>query len=248
LWFVTVASVATLTTSAADRSLLLALPALAAMAAFALPTLSRSVGALIDWFTLIFFSGCALIIWVVWVSLQTGFPAQPAMNVARLAPGFTHSFSYGSFFIALTASLIWSWLVKWRIGRHRSVLWKSVVLPAGGAALCWLLLMTLWLPLLDFARSYAPMVQQATSLIGQDSGCVSTLGLTRSQTAAFRFHGHFNLQTVETGANCPWLLANGETPSATAGFIPGKPWQLHAAMHHPADPKEKIYLYERHHP
>jgi hypothetical protein len=248
LWFVMVASIATLTTSAADRSLLLALPALAALAAFALPTLSRSVGALVDWFTLIFFSGCALIIWIVWVSMQTGFPAQPALNVARLAPGFIHSFSYTTFFIALTASLTWAWLVKWRIGRHRSALWKSVVLPAGGAALCWLLLMTLWLPLLDFARSYAPMVQQATTLISQDPSCVSTLGLTRSQTAAFRFHGHFNLQPVETGANCPWLLANGDNPSATAGFIPGRPWQLHAAMHHPADPKERIYLFERQQP
>lgn len=48
LWFTGVAVGATLTTSSGDRSLLLALPALAALAAFALPTLERSVTALID--------------------------------------------------------------------------------------------------------------------------------------------------------------------------------------------------------
>ena len=60
---------------ARDRALLLALPALATLAAFALPTLERSVSALIDWFTLLFFTGCAFIIWVVWIAMQTGVPA-----------------------------------------------------------------------------------------------------------------------------------------------------------------------------
>ncbi len=248
LWFVGVAGFATLTTSAADRSLLLALPALATLAAFALPTLGRSVAALIDVFTLIFFSGCVVIIWIVWISMQTGFPAQPAQNVARLAPGFVHSFSFTPFLIALCASITWAWLVKWRVGRHRSALWKSVVLPAGGAALSWLLLMTLWLPLLDFARSYAPMVQQATALLPKDPVCVSTLGLSRSQIAAFAFHGHLKLKPAATSSNCPWLIANGETPSTTAGFIPNKPWQQRAAIYHPADPKEKLYLFERQSP
>lgn len=245
LWFVTVASAATMTTQAADRSLLLALPALAAMAAFALPTLKRSVSALIDWFTLIFFSGCALIIWVVWISMQTGVPAQPAMNVARLAPGFVHSFSLFMFLIAVSASLTWAWLVKWRIGRHRNALWKSLVLPAGGAALCWLLLMTLWLPLLDYARSYAPMVRQVTSLLPPQTACVSTLGLRRSQIAAFQFHGALNLKPFETGVQCAWLIADGENRTITAGFVPNQPWQLQAVFSHPANLQEKFMLFER---
>jgi len=245
LCFALVASAATVTTPAADRSLLLGLPALAALAAFALPTLERSVGALIDWFTLIFFSGCALIIWTVWVSMQTGFPAQPAMNVARLAPGFVHSFSIFPFLIALCASLTWAWLVFWRAGRHRAALWKSVVLPAGGAALCWLLLMTLWLPLLDFARSYAPMVQQATKLLPENPGCVSTLDLSRSQIAAFRLHSQLKLMPTNSGAKCAWLIANGENPSTTAGFVPGKPWLQRGIVSHPADRDEKVYIFER---
>jgi len=243
LWFVLVASAATLSTSAADRSLLLALPALAALAAFALPTLGRSVGALIDWFTLIFFSGCALIIWVVWVSMQTGIPGAPARNVARLAPGFVHSFSMTLFLIALSASLVWAWLVFWRVGRHRSAIWKSVILPAGGAALCWLLLMTLWMPLLDYARSYAPLVAQTNALIPANAHCVSTLGLSRSQIAAFQFYGHVKLQPVEQTADCPWLLGDASVLNYLAQAT--EDWQSHGTLRHPADAKEKLLLYSR---
>jgi len=243
VWFMLVASAATITTSAADRSLLLALPALAALAAFALPTLGRSVGALIDWFTLIFFSGCALIIWVVWISMQTGFPAAPARNVARLAPGFIHSFSFTLFFIAVSASAVWAWLVFWRVGRHRSAIWKSVVLPAGGAALCWLLLMTLWLPLLDYARSYAPLVAQTNALIPPGTRCVSTLGLSRSQMAAFQFHGSLTLKPVDTTADCPWLLGDATVLNYLAQST--ERWQSHGSFRHPADAREKLLLYAR---
>ena len=71
-----------------DRALMLGLPALAVLAAFALPTLQRSTAAAIDWFSVFFFSICALAIWVIYAAMQTGVPAKPAANVARLAPGF----------------------------------------------------------------------------------------------------------------------------------------------------------------
>jgi 4-amino-4-deoxy-L-arabinose transferase-like glycosyltransferase len=245
IWFATVASFATLTTSAADRSLLLALPALAALAAFALPTLGRSVGALIDWFTLIFFTGCALVIWVVWISLQTGFPAQPAANVARLAPGFTHSFSFTTFLIAACASLVWAWLVKWRVGRHQAAIWKSLVLPAGGAALCWLLLMTLWLPLLDFARSYAPLVRQATAVMPPTPGCVATLGLSRSQIAAFQFHGGLDLEGFTASSPCLWLIADVQSMGKRPDITESSNWKLRRTIGHPAEREETLGLFER---
>lgn len=244
LWFVAIASCATLSTSAAARSLLLALPALAALAAFALPTLGRSVAALIDWFTLIFFSGCALVIWIVWLSMQTGFPAQPASNVLRLAPGFEHHFAFIPWAIALAATLTWAWLVKWRVGRHRAALWKSVVLPAGGAALCWLLLMTLWLPLLDYARSYAPMVQQVSRLMGPAPACLTTQGLTPSQTAAFAWQGRIKLQALPSQSSCDWLIASAQFPSQTGDGSNKLRWQLRGRIGHPANRDESLWLYQ----
>jgi 4-amino-4-deoxy-L-arabinose transferase-like glycosyltransferase len=156
----------TVATPAGDRALLLALPAMACLAALALPTFKRGAAALIDWFTVLFFSAWTLIIWVVWISMQTGVPAQPAANVARLAPGFQPSFQWLAFIAALAATAAWIALARWRTGRHRTALWKSLVLPAAGATLCWLLLMTLWLPALNYARGYAPQMRQVRQLVG----------------------------------------------------------------------------------
>lgn len=63
-------------------ALLLGLPAQATLAAFALPTLRRSISALIDWFTLLFFSASAIAIWVIWLSVQTGVPCGVALTDA----------------------------------------------------------------------------------------------------------------------------------------------------------------------
>lgn len=244
LWFVAVALGATLLTGSADRSLLLALPALAALAAFALPTLGRSVAALVDWFTLLFFSGCAIVIWVVWIAMQTGIPKQPAANVARLAPGFEPNFSSALFLIAIVATLAWAWLVRWRIGRHRAAIWKSLVLPAGGAALSWLLLMTLWLPLLDFARSYAPLVRRVGAIV-QAPTCVESHGLSRGQIAAFQYHAKLNLKPAGTTADCPWLLVDNDAAGTLAARVDVTQWTLHSTVSRPSDRDEDVLLYQR---
>ena len=241
-WFAAMALVQGLTTHSPDRSLLLGLPALAALAAFALPTLKRSITSLIDWFTLIFFTGCAFVIWVVWIAMQTGVPAQPAANVARLAPGFTPSFSWLAFLAALASTGAWFWLVHWRAGRHRAALWKSMVLPASGAALCWLLLTSLWLPLLDYARSYAPMVHRVTALV-RPGECLQTSSLTRSQIAALQYHGELQVLPLGDRALCPWLLV--EPVDLANHPVNLKQWQLQTSVRHPADRKEDLLLFRR---
>jgi 4-amino-4-deoxy-L-arabinose transferase-like glycosyltransferase len=252
LWFVVVTLFSTYLSGSSDRSLLLALPAMATLAAFALPTLQRSVSAFLDWFTLLFFSAGALIIWTVWLSMHTGIPAQPAINVSRLAPGFSPQFSAIAFSVALIATLAWGSLVKWRAGRHQSVLWKSLALPAGGATLCWLLVMTLWLPLLDFARSYAPLVVKVRSMMG-DTQCVHFYGLTRAQGAAFEFHGQLRLkpvahaqtkQSVEA-SECPWMIVDTQSMNSLAKVVDLSSWTQHATVRRPSDNNEDIVLFRK---
>ena len=243
LWFFSVALGAALFTVPHDRALLLGLPALATLAAFALPTLSRSVAALIDWFTLLFFTGIAIFVWVIWIAMQTGFPAKPAANVAKLAPGFEPSFSWLAFLVALGATLVWAWLVKWRAGRHRAAIWKSLVLPAGGAALGWVLLMTLWLPLLDFARSYAPQMRNVTAIIGQPE-CAEIYALSRGQITALQHHGQLTLRQAGTQAQCPWLIVD-ETHITQDTAIDSGQWVFAATANRPADKNDNLLLYRR---
>ena len=244
LWFVGVSVAATLTTTASDRSLLLSLPPLAALAAFALPTFKRSAASLIDWFTLLFFTGCGLVIWVVWIAMQTGIPRQPAANVARLAPGFEPSFSWVAFLAAVAATLAWAWLVKWRTGAHRAAIWKSLVLPASGTTLCWLLLMTLWLPLLDFARSYAPMSRQIALLVDKHA-CVEIHGVGSAQAAALQYHGKLTLRQAGAKATCPYLVVDADAQATLGKAVDLPEWAYMATLHRPTDRTENILLFKR---
>jgi hypothetical protein len=60
-----------------DRALLLAVPGLAILAAFSLPTLQRGASAAIDWFSVFFFSLSALVVWVIYSSIQLNLPPSP---------------------------------------------------------------------------------------------------------------------------------------------------------------------------
>ena len=224
-------------------ALLLTLPCLAALAAFALPTLRRSVSALIDWFTLLFFTGSALIIWIVWLAGVSGWPRQPAANLVRLLPGLDLRFSPWVFGLALAASLTWLALVAWRVGRHRSALWKSLVLPASGATLCWLLLMTLWLPMIDFARSYAPLVRNVATLMGHPD-CVQAVGLSRAQSAALQHHGRMRVELSEA-STCLWLVVGARAQADFEATPQAMGWRRVQTVRRPTDQYENLVLYER---
>ncbi|MBP8271342.1 MAG: hypothetical protein KAX42_05655 [Sphaerotilus sp.] len=233
---------------ASDRALLLALPAMAVLGAFALPTLQRSVSAAIDWFSVFFFTLSALVIWVIYVAIHTGVPAQPAANVARLAPEFVPRFSLLALGIAVLGSAAWLALVRWRTGHHRHALWKSLVLPAGGVALSWLLLMTLWLPLLDHARSYRPLVQRLATHLPA-TGCVAAQNMTRGQLAALEVHGTWRLSLEPRATDCRWLLVGHKEPRNTPAAlqqtleVPG--WVLVARERRPSDRDEVMLVYRR---
>ena len=245
LFMCVITILASLLTSAPEKTLLLALPSLAALAAFALPTLSRSVAALIDWFTLLFFSGCALIVWIVWLSLQTGIPSQPALNVERLVPGFIHNFDALRFGVALMVTTVWMKLVHWRIGRHPSAIWKSLVLPASGATLCWVLLMTLWLPILDRALSYRPWAQELTNLMEQPR-CVYAQGLERNQIAGLSYHGKFQFLPLpnQSSTDCHWLMTRRSWLQQNTVQLPPE-WTLAFVSRRPADKYEEIVIFQR---
>lgn len=224
-----------------DRALMLALPSLAVLSAFALPTLRRGVASAIDWFSVFFFSACAIAVWVIYAAMHTGTPARTAANVFKLAPGFTPSFSVWALLVAAAGTLGWIALVRWRAGRHRDALWRGLVLAASGVALSWLLLMTLWLPLLNYARSDRPLVARlAPHLDTQD--CVQAWGLPRSQLAALESLGGFHVVVAaDTSRACPYLLLPGPlaAPPAPRG------WVEIGRERRPTDRTSFTYIYRR---
>ncbi len=238
--------------AARDRLLFLGLPMAAALAAFALPTLGRAVSALIDWFTMLFFTVCGIAIWVIWTATQTGIPAKPAANVARLAPEYVPVFSPLAFVLALLATLVWLAVVRWRTGRHQAALWKSLVLPAGGATWCLVLVMTLWLPMLDYGRSYQPHIDKLRAHIRADIDCIWPYGLSRAQLAALTAQAGWPLRALPTaqqaqqaGATCSMAvlaLAPAGGAADIDAALQAAGWQRLAVVERPTS-DEALALY-----
>ncbi|HEY2188302.1 MAG TPA: hypothetical protein VGH48_07055 [Caldimonas sp.] len=204
-----------------DRALMLALPAVAVLAAFALPTLQRSAAAAIDWFSVFFFTIAVATGWVFYVAMQAGTPAPLAANVAKLSPGYTNAFSWPELVLALIGTAAWLWLVRWRTGRNRHPLWKTLVLPAGGVSICFLLVMTLLLPPLDNARSYRGMMQRIARVVPMGS-CVAAPGMARAEVVALEYFGRYRVDATDSAAEsgCPYLLLGREQKR------PPAPWQF----------------------
>ncbi|MCY4754850.1 hypothetical protein [Pelomonas aquatica] len=213
-----------------DRALLLALPSLAILAAFALPTLSRGFSAAVDWFSVFFFSAAALFFWLYYVSMQTGWPARPLANMRRLAEGFEPSFNLLALLLAIAATAAWLALVRWRTARHRHALWKSLALPAGGVALGWLLVMSLLLPALDYARGNGPLVARLKAHLPADAGCMAAPGQSLATLSALEWHGGWHVQGRGTlaGAACQHALVDTGEPTP-----PG--WRVIAHVRRPTD-------------
>ena len=240
---VAVAVVAALAMGASDRALMLAVPGVAVLAAFALPTLKRSAGSAIDWFSVFFFTTLAIAIWVFYVSMMTGVPVKPALRVARLLPGFEPHFSAPLLGLAIAGTAAWLALVRWRTARVQHALWKSLVLPASGVALSWLLLLTLGLPVIDYARSYRPWV----ALVAQevpDGVCVAAQ-LPRSALAALETYSNWRIDAQGNAAQaspCPYLLV-AESRRAPVAAPPG--WTLVAHLHRPSERDESTAVFRK---
>lgn len=225
-------------------ALMLAAPPLAVLAAFALPTLKRSVSAAIDWFSVFFFSAGVLFFWIVYIASQTGWPTKTASNIGRLIPGYHSTFSLWPLLIALSATLAWLALVRWRTSHQRHPLWKSLVLPAGGVVVCWLLLTTLCLPMLDHARSYRYLVAQLKAHIDQ-TPCIEAPDAPVGMLAALQYFGHYRVQAQQSmhDTQCTYrltaLAARAPVPPSPAG------WQRVVVIRQRSVNSETAILYKK---
>jgi 4-amino-4-deoxy-L-arabinose transferase-like glycosyltransferase len=231
-----------------DRALMLGVPAIAMLAAFALPTLQRATSSAIDWFSVFLFTAGALLLWVHYVAQQTGLPVKPAANMARLVPGYEPSFSAVGLGVGAGATMAWLALVAWRTGRNRHPLWKSMVLPAGGVALCWSLVATLLIAPVNYARSDRALVQRIAAHVPSDA-CVVGSGVSRPLLAALEYMGRMRIEAAvgaTASSSCEFLLRGEGSRSVREPLDTN--WIAVAQVHRPSDKDDRIGIYRRKRP
>jgi hypothetical protein len=176
--------------------------------------------------------------------MHTGFPAQPAANIARLAPNLAPEFSAIPTIVALIGTAIWIALIRWRTRSVKPAIWKSMVLSAGGSVWCWLLLTTLWLPLLNHGLSYGPLAREVRDMV-ESKTCITSLGLSQSQLSALQTHVAGRIVPEQTDEPCDYLLmtsdrhnGDGHHTNVPGWFLKGSVWQWN-------NRGQVIYVYQR---
>ncbi|MDT3736176.1 MAG: glycosyltransferase family 39 protein [Denitratisoma sp.] len=217
------------------------LPPLMLLAAPATLSLRRGAANAFDWFGMMTFTLLAGLIWLGWLAMVTGIPAQIAKNFARLEPGFVAHFSVPAFAVSLGLTFAWLWLIfrSPRTPQRGTAHW------AAGVTLCWGLLMALWLPLLDYDRSYRGAAAALKAAVPAGSNCIAGRGLGSTQRAAFHYFA--GIQTLREGsraaAQCRLFLIQGTAQKEV--LPPGAGWRKIWEGGRPSDRNERFRLYAR---
>ena len=169
-----------------NGDLLKLLPPLAIMAAFGLPTMKRGAINAIDWFSVMVLTMLSGILWLFWIAKLTGWPEKLAHNLLKRLPGFVPEFDALAFVVALCATIGWIFLVQWRVSRRPSVLWRAVVLSSGGLIMLWVMLLTLFLPDVNYSKTYASVARAAAAKVPAGNCIDTNVGLP--QRASFAYY------------------------------------------------------------
>ena len=223
---------------------LLLLPPLVLLSVPGLPSLRRGAANALDWFGMMAFSIFAGLIWIGWWAMVFGWPERLARQVLRLEPGFAGSFSILPFILALLVTTAWGWLI---VSSPRSV-FRGMTHWAAGVTLFWLLAATLWLPWIEYGKTYRPLAASIAQLLPNDHGCIAGAGLADAQRASFDYFSKIITLPNDSaaGQNCDWLLTQGSVRGDdNAPKSPDHAWKKIWQGNRPGDRSEKFRLYHR---
>ena len=224
-----------------EHDLMILVPSLAIIAAFSLPILKRSMISFIDWFAMFSFTIIAIAIWIVWLAKVTGYPESTAANLARLLPGFTFQLNFLALFVAMAITGAWLAVVRWRTSRAPKEIWRCLIISASGTILMWVLLMTLWLPTINYAKTYRQVSARLSQAVPSDAGCINTSNIGDAQLASFSY---FTKLSLRDDSNCPWMLTHNQSEAKAYAKLNNKKLRLLWEDRRAADRDERLRLYE----
>jgi len=219
---------ALVSSSPADRDLMIGVPAMVVLATFGASSMKRSAEDAIDWFSMALFTLALLGTWLYFAAWSTGIPPKMAASIARLAPGLSPDAPVAAVAIAIVASLAWLAIAVWRIRLRPRVLWRGPFLAASGLALVWTVALMLFQGPIEFNRSYAPIAASLSAQltrVGGD-GCVQPLTLPPGTRAMLAYHGNVRFERPEDAGLCRVLLQRDSKRNTLDDAPPPDQWTL----------------------
>lgn len=102
----------------------------------------------------------------------------------------------------------------------------------------WALLISLWLPWIEYGKTYRPVMTSLTQALPPEHGCVARRGLGLPLRSMLDYFG--GVRTRWNAADCEWLITEG---SASDNDPAG--WQKVWEGNRPGDKNDRLRLYRK---
>jgi len=214
---------------------------LVALGAGSVEQLKRDFAAALNWFAVMLFTTLGTLIWLGWIAMHFGFPAKLQERMRFLSGTYSIDFNAIAFALALLMTLTWLTVSL----RAKLTKRSTVTNWAIGMTFVWGLLMTLWLPMIDHAKSYSIVFLSVKKSLPKHYLCMKSLNVGKAQSYLFRYYTNISLKPLDRSESlhCDLYLIQDEKGSGR--MTPGEEWQIIWQGKRAADRKESFRLFQR---
>jgi 4-amino-4-deoxy-L-arabinose transferase-like glycosyltransferase len=214
---------------------------LVALGAGSVEHLKRGAAAALNWFGVMLFGLIGALIWLGWLAMLTGYPVKIKERMQFLSGTYETHFNWLPFVIALIITFIWM-LVCIRAKQTNK---STVTNWAVGMTFGWGLLMTLWLPLIDSAKSYQTVFLSMNKVLPKTYNCMNSLDVGQPQGLLLNYYTNIQLQPFETTQQLTCDLYLLQDVKGVGRMQPGQEWKQIWIGKRAADRKEGFRLFQR---
>ncbi len=208
LSFLAIALFSILFTGLEPRSTFFCLvPSLVVLAAFGLVSLRKSKENLFDLFSSIVYTIGLIVVWLYYFAWSTGLLVKMAHSIQRLAPSVPPGTNVFALILALLITGLWLCMVFWRLFRHPFFAWRGAWLSACGLTATMLVVVCLFSPIIDGARSLDRIAVTLGHALNREVpayDCVEAPFVGQSDRAAFYYLG--GIKFAKPGEKCDYYL------------------------------------------
>ncbi len=202
-------------------------------------TLKRGAAGALNWFGLFAFGLAGSLIWLGWIAFTTGWPERLSVRMHVLSGLNSIEVNIISLTAAILASLVWIATINTKRSNRAAITDWAV-----GITMVWSLLMTLWLPLIDNAKSYYPVARALKQNLPKNHGCINSI---MGNDQADLMHYYINLKTKHIDSpnqfSCDLLVIQADKKHEKISL--NDDWKLIWQGKRPADRNERFRLYQR---
>jgi 4-amino-4-deoxy-L-arabinose transferase-like glycosyltransferase len=211
------------------------------LAAGSVETLKRGAASALNWFGLILFAIIGILIWLGWFAMMTGWPATLSRRMKILSATPEPHLSILALAAGLVATIIWLLVVINAKRSNRAAITDWAV----GITMAWTLLMTLWLPWIDHAKTYEHVVAEIKQALPNHYDCIISHDVSEPQLALLHYYANIKTEINQNNSqlNCDFYLIQDDRDRNK--YQPGEEWMQVWQGKRPTDRRESFRLYKK---